>query len=87
MHGVKQKPTAANVSSRNIKTAKIASGVSGSDKEYACWCNEDPNQKQVNTTVPADAPEGTKCEWTLLRCLERRAATKVTKDAWVKSPN
>ena len=25
----KQKPTAANVSSRNIKTAKIASGVSG----------------------------------------------------------
>ena len=41
-------------------------GERGSDKEYACWCNEDPNQKQVNIYGSGGCSEGANCEWTLL---------------------
>jgi hypothetical protein len=37
------------------------------DKEYACWCNEDPNQKQgINIYGSGGCAEGTDCMWTLL---------------------
>jgi hypothetical protein len=41
-------------------------GERGPDKEYACWCNEDPNQKQMNIYGSGGCAEGTSCEWTLL---------------------
>ena len=41
-------------------------GERGPDKEYACWCNEDPNQKQMNIYGSGGCAEGANCEWTLL---------------------
>ena len=41
-------------------------GERGPNKEYACWCNEDPNQKQMNIYGSGGCAEGASCEWTLL---------------------
>jgi len=41
-------------------------GERGPDKEYACWCNEDPNQTQLNIYGSGGCAEGANCEWTLL---------------------
>jgi hypothetical protein len=41
-------------------------GERGPGKEYACWCNEDPDQKQLNIYGSGGCAEGANCEWTLL---------------------